>query len=458
MGILSRDQALAVARSILERSEADETEVILQSAEERFVRFAGSGPTQNGDRHRHQVSIRARVHCADGIREARATCDGIGDQQTSGALARAFELAQLAPPDSALGKLEGAYAGMRELGSEVLDLATLEHSFEDKAARVRQALALSKEAKLEPAGLMHTGGESLTIVNSAGREVHDGRTRASLSLTASVPGFDGGAGIAEATTERVAQLNPEEVFRRAIEKALMTSNARAIDPGQYTVLLEPIAVSSFLLFASYLGFGAQEVQEESSFLCGRIGQQLFPEALNVHDDANNAVLRNYAFDMEGTRKQRVPLIQNGVLQPPVTDADWARRLGVANTGHALAKPNTDGPKATDLVVAPGKHSAQELLAGIQRGLLITQFHYTNLIDPKDLLLTGMTRNGTFLVEGGEIVGAVKNLRYTESLVNALGNLSGIANEQEVAGALFDGVLITPAMRIENFRFTSSTDF
>ena len=162
--------------------------------------------------------------------------------------------------------------------------------------------------------------------------------------------------------------------------------------------------------------------------------------------------------MEGAPKQRVPLVLDGTPQPPVTDADWARRLERTNTGHALAKPNTDGPKATDLIVTPGNQTYEELLAGIDRGLLVTQFHYSNLIDPKDLLLTRMTRNGTFLVENGEIVCAVKNLRYTESLVNALGNLSGIGSELEVAGALFDGVLITPAMRIENFRFTSSTDF
>ncbi len=247
-------------------------------------------------------------------------------------------------------------------------------------------------------------------------------------------------------------------MRRAVRKADLGREPRHLDAGAYTVVLEPNAVSSLLLFASYVGFGAQDVAEESSFLCGRIGQKVFPESLTLHDDCHNEVYPGRPFDGEGAPRQRTCLVDRGTILGPVTDAAWAKKLGRENTGHAQPMPNTSGPKAFNLVVQPGDSSLEDLLAGVENGLLVTQFHYTNLIDPKDLLLTGMTRNGTFLIRDGEVVEAVKNLRFTESLVNAFKNLSGIGRDRSVAGALFDGEVVTPAMRIEDFRFTSTTDF
>jgi predicted Zn-dependent protease len=347
---------------------------------------------------------------------------------------------------------------MSSVGADELDAPTLAHGFGPKAEWVRAALAACNAEWLQPAGLATTSGRACCLVNSAGREVFGARSRASLSLTASEPGFVGGAGFADSIARRVGALDPERVFRRAVGKAVASRAPRSIPAGEYTVLLEPNAVSSILLFAAYHGFGAQDVQEESSFLCGRVGERLFPEALGIDDDAHNDIYPGLGFDGEGAPTRRVELLRRGVLTGPVTDSLWARKLGIANTGHALSMPNTEGPKPSNLVVHAGETSAADLLAGIERGLLVTQFHYTNMIDPKDLMLTGMTRNGTFLVEKGEVVGAVKNLRFTESLVRALSNVTGIAREREVAGALFDGEIITPALRIDGFRFTSTTEF
>lgn len=458
MEVLQREEALEVAQRIVERSAADETEVVVESTAQRFVRFADSGPTQSADRSRYHVAVRARLASDDGWREARATCDGLAEEGIAGALERSLELARLAPPNPELSALEGPFEGMADLGSGEPDADTLGHGFDAKAAWVKAALARCAEHKLEPAGLAETGAESCALVNSAGRAVFDVHGQASLSLTASAAGFEGGSGFAECLRQRVGEVDSEAVFERAVQKALANREPRPVDPGEYTVLLEPSAVSSILLFASYAGFGAQDVHEGASFLCGRVGKQVFPESLCISDDVGAAEFKGLAFDGEGSRKNRVELVRQGLLTGPVTDADWARKLDVPNTGHSLSKPNTAGPKALNLVVEPGTQSTAELIAGMDRGLVITQFHYSNLIDPKDLLLTGMTRNGTFLVERGEIVGAVKNLRFTESLVNALGNLTGLADTREVAGALFGGAIVTPALRIDGFRFTSSTDF
>jgi len=454
MPMLEQEEALEIARRVVDASGADETEVVIESEQDRFVRFADTGPTQSADRERHVVSIRARLKSDDGWREAKATCDGVGEEEIRAALEHAVALARVSPPDPELQPLGGPV----EVAPRRADPATLTHGFEEKARWVSQAIAACSEARLVPAGIAETTGEAACLVSSTGREVYASGSRATLALTASAPGFVSGAGFGDTIRAKAEAVDAEAVVRRAVGKAVRGRDPRPLAAGPYTVVLEPNAVSSILLFAAYQGFGAQDVAEESSFLCGRLGKQVFPDELSVHDDANNPIYPGCPFDAEGTPKERVKLVDRGVLTGPVTDAHWAHKLGCANTGHALPKPNTEGPKPGNLVVLPGDAGLEELIAGVERGLLITQFHYTNLIDPRDLLLTGMTRNGTFLIEKGELAGGVKNLRFTESLVNAFSNLSGVGREQEVAGALFDGEVVCPALRVEGFRFTSTTDF
>ncbi|MCB9915179.1 MAG: TldD/PmbA family protein [Planctomycetes bacterium] len=452
--MLQREEALEVARRLVDASTADETEVVVHGTRDRFARFAADGPTQSADREGAGVSVRARLRTPDGWREASASCDGLGEAQTLRTLRRACELAALAPPDPEQLPLGGPV----EVRAQAADLATVEHAFAEKARWIAAATAACRAEGLVPAGLAQTLGTSRTLVTSAGREVHASRSRASFQLTASGPDFVHGAGFADTRAARASELDADDVVRRAVHKAAAGREARSVAAGEYTVVLEPNAVSALLLFAAYQGFGAQDVAEESSFLCGRVGQRLFPEALSIDDDAHAPENPALPFDGEGSPRRRAPLVERGVLVGPVTDALWAHKLGCANTGHGLPRPNTSGPKAEHLVVHPGAESLAQLVAGVERGLLVTQFHYTNLIDPKELLLTGMTRNGTFLIENGELGPAVKNLRFTESLVRALGNLSGVGRERAVAGALFDGEVLTPALRLENFRFTSTTDF
>lgn len=452
--MLEREEALEIARRLIDASAADETEVKIESVSDRFARFAEAGPTQSADRVRHQVSVRARLRSDDGWREARAVCDGVGESQLRGTLQKACELAAVTPPDGDLLDLGGPV----RVAERRADAATVEHAFEEKARWIREATAACQGEGLVPAGLAETTGTAVALVNSRGREVYASSSRAALALTASGPDLVSGAGFADDIAGRAEEVDAESVVRRAVEKAARGRAPRALEAAPYTVVLEPNAVSALLLFAAYVGFGAQDVAEERSFLCGRLGQRVFPDDLCLDDDAHNEVYPGLPFDAEGTPKERVALIERGVLTGPVTDEEWARKLGCANTGHALPKPNTAGPKPGNLVVHAGRKRLEELVAGVDRGLLVTQFHYTNLIDPKDLLLTGMTRNGTFLIEGGEVGPAVKNLRFTESLVNALGNLREVGAAREVAGALFDGEVVTPALVLDDFRFTSTTDF
>jgi predicted Zn-dependent protease len=452
MELLDGEVALDAARDIIARSGADETEVTVESVTDRFVRYADEGPTQCGDRDRVDVSIRVRLRSADGgVREARARCGSIEGDRTDAALARALALAEASPARADLPPMGGPVdVQVREADPE-----TVAHSFDEKAVWVGRAVERCSAEGFQPAGLAETGAVSLAIANSAGRGVRGSASRASFALTASGAG---GSGWAEAIVSRVGELDYHGVVDRAVAKAVASREPAPVEAGRYTVVLEPAAVSSLLLFAGYQGFGAREVHEESSFLCGRVGKRPFSELLTLQDDAANEMYPGLPFDGEGTPKSTVPLVESGLLHGPVTDRLWASRTGAESTGHANPQPSEHGPEAKNLVVARGEQSLDELVAGVERGLLVTQFHYTNVIEPRDMVLTGMTRNGTFLIEDGRVVGAVRNLRFTQSLVEALANVTGVGSDAEVAGALFDGEIVSPPLRIDGFRFTSTTDF
>ena len=453
MPLLGPDDSRRAAELVLARSKTDETEVTVRSEHDRFARYAGDGPTQSADRERAVVSIRVRNSVDDGAgwREARATVGGTSESELFAALDRATELVGRAPANPDAVPLGGEAA----VRASELDADTAAHAFDEKARWIDAAVARSRAEGFDPAGMAHTTSVACGVYNSAGRAVHGAFQRAAFSLTATGPT---GSGLGERIHRRAGDVDAEAVVERALAKARLAQEPRAIDPGEMTVVLEPNAVSSLLLFAGYHGFGAREVVEESSFLCGRVGARAFAPDLSIADDAGNDVYPGLPFDGEGTPKERVVLVDSGVLKGPVTDPVYARKLGLPCTGHARPQPSSGGPAAQNLVVSPGRASSAELLAGVERGLLITQFHYTNVIDPRELVLTGMTRNGTFLIENGEVTRAVKNLRFTESLVRALSRVTGIGAQREVAGALFDGEIVAPALRIDGFRFTSSTDF
>jgi predicted Zn-dependent protease len=454
--MLIRDEreALDFARRVVESSPARETEVAIECVENRFVRFADGGPTQSADRERCEVAVRVRVDPPGGepgVCEARATSASLDFADARRALLRAIEFAENSAASTALLPL-GAPV---EVSSPPIDPAARAQTFAEKAAWIRDALAACAESGLAPAGLVDTSLVTRALCNSAGRAVSGRVSRASFSLTASA---EDGSGFAEEIARSPASIDARSVVRRSVEKASRARAPRAIDSGEYTVVLEPAAVGALFLFMSYQGFGARAVEEQSSFLCGRIGEQVLSPSITVADDAYHPLYSGFAFDGEGTPRRRTLLVDRGTLRGPVTDRRYAAACEVENTGHALPQPSLEGPRPQNLVISPGGEDLRALIGGVERGLLVTQLHYVNLIEPRELLLTGMTRNGTFWIENGRVGHAVKNLRFTESLVRALSRVRGVGRDVAVTGALFEGEMIAPALCIDRFRFTSTTDF
>ncbi|MEZ6004348.1 MAG: TldD/PmbA family protein [Planctomycetota bacterium] len=454
MAILSNDHAVELCQDLVSQSPAEETEVTLECTEDRFVRFAHLGPSQSADRERNEVAFRVRVKVDGELREARATCGTIEPDDMRATLERALMLAQYAEPLVDPQR----FGGEVEIAPSALERPTQDHTFREKAEWIRTAQEAAHRGGLSSAGLIQTTAMTRTLANSSGRVAHGSQARASFALTAYEDGDSGVTASNEIVHSNVDKLDIQSAIRQTVERAQAARNPEAVDPGEYTVVLMPRAVSALLLGMSYQGLGAQEYHESRSPLCGRVGERIFPDGLCLVDDVHHERSPGIPFDGEGSPTMRTELIRHGAFTGPVTDAHWARRLGLNNTGHGAAQPSPSGPSPRKLVLSPGHQSVEQLIAGVPNGLLVHQFHYTNLMEPREMVFTGMTRGGTFRIEGGRITRPVHNLRFTESLVRALTRVRGIGNQLEIAGSLFGGEVLCPALRVDGFRFTSTTAF
>jgi predicted Zn-dependent protease len=266
---------------------------------------------------------------------------------------------------------------------------------------------------------------------------------------------DGGTGYAEAVSMDATEIDAGAVGHEAAEKARASDNPVSIDAGDYPVVLEEYAVVDITDMLGYVGFSALAVQEERSF--AEPGRKVGSELVTIVDDGSDTAGLPMSIDYEGVRKERVTLLERGVCRDVVYDSQTAARAGRASTGHGLPAPNPYGPFPLNAVMSAGETPRDELIGGLDRGLLVTRFHYTNVVHPKLAMITGMTRDGTFLVEGGKLVGPVRNLRYTQSYLAALAGVSAVSGSRRTVRG-FLGAAVVPALRIDGWTFTGVTEF
>jgi predicted Zn-dependent protease len=313
-------------------------------------------------------------------------------------------------------------------------------------------IAAADEAGVTAYGSFATGAESIAVANSKGVRAAQLRTTSQL-ITVSM-GPDGGTGYAESAAVDASTIDGGALGREAAGKARASANAIALEPGEYPVVLEEYAVVDILDMLGYLGFSALAVQEGRSF--AEPGRRIGADTVSIWDDGHDAAGLPMAFDYEGVGKERVSLVDAGVCRDVVYDAQTASRAGRLSTGHGLPAPNPYGPFPINMLMAPGDASRQDLLDGLDRGLLVTRFHYTNPVHPKLAMITGMTRDGTFLVEDGTIVAPVRNLRYTQSYLEALAGVQAIGRERKTLRGFLGGSVV-PAVRIAGWTFTGATE-
>ena len=425
---------------------ASEAEAVVMREDGALTRFANSEIHQNVAQREVAVNLRVVIGKRVGVASSgRSDNEGLKTLAAKAvAIARVVEelpdwggLAMPRPPGPA---------------ADGFDLDTAAATPEFRADAARQVIAAADAAGVTAYGSFSTGTDTTAVANSNGVRVAGSRTTAHL-ITVSMGGA-GGTGYAESASVDATSIDPAAIGREAAEKAGASASAVAIEHGDYPVVLEEYAVVDLLDMLGYLGFSALAVQEERSFF--EPGKRIGSDLVTIRDDGMDPAGLPMSFDYEGLPKQRVELVERGACRNVVYDVQTAARDGVESTGHGLPAPNPYGPFPLNMVMEPGSATRDELIGGLDRGLLVTRFHYTNPVHPKLAIVTGMTRDGTFLVEGGRIVGPVRNLRYTQSYLDALRGTVAVGSERRTLKGFLGGVAV-PAVRIENWTFTGTTE-
>ncbi len=430
----------------------DETEVTVSRNWGGLTRFANNVVHQHVASDDTTVSVRVVLDGRVGTSTTNtATPEGVVE-----ALGRAFDAARLTPPDPYWPGLSGP----SELSSwdDRFDLPTAEASPSDRIAVVAELLGEldSKQTGHEQigAGALSTSANEVTFATSVGAHHFARSTRASMSTV--VMGQNRESGWAESGGVGLANIDAGALGSRAAKLCHDSAHPAPVEPGAHAVVLAPSAVMTLVDHLGLCAFSGKAYEEGRSAFSGRLGDLVASPLINVYDDALEPGAAGLPFDGEGTPKSRVELITNGVASAVVHDRTSALKAGVTSTGHGLPGPNPWGPYPSHLVLAPGDQSIDELIGGVEHGLLVTRFWYTRVVNQKQSLITGMTRDGTFRIEDGKIVGPVRNLRYNVSILDSLMSCDGVGD------TLFTccdegGDTRVPALRLRSFAFTSVTD-
>jgi predicted Zn-dependent protease len=445
---ISEEQARSAVQEVLEHPGADGIEVLVSGSESGVTRYAGSEIIQNTVQH----EVRAYVRAVAGNRVAVAETNQLDREHLSAAADQALQAAKASPPDSEFPGLPDPDDVGRASGVLRWDEATANASPAVRAQAVTDILKTVGGGSA--AGVYETSAHSYGVFSSTGIDCYDAFTRCVMTCLVEI---DGATGWGEMSSHRMDQVDVSSTAGIATEKASRSVGATDGKPGVYEVVLEPSAVAMLVDFLSFMGFGAKQVIEGQSFLSTRAGQTVASENVTVADDVFDDLSVGIGFDMEGVPKRRVELIDGGRAAHPVTDLRTARKLGSPATGH-YSGSGEYGPYAFNPVLAAGDSSLEDLIGGISKGLLITRFHYVNILDRPATSLTGMTRDGTFRITDGEIGEAVHNFRFAQSVLDALASVDGVGSDLAAFAPEYGsfGSTVAPALRMREFNLASTT--
>jgi predicted Zn-dependent protease len=448
--MMTEGEAKAFLSSALECSDADEAEASLGGGAHSLTRFANNTIHQNVSEERYELSVRVSY----GARTARATTTSLDESAVRETVFRAQEMARRSSPIEGLLPMAG---GSGTPDKKCYWESTAGASAEKRAAMARAVIDRCEGENLSCAGIVATMegafaeyGEltPFAVMNTKSLFRYHKLTQARFSTTVHA---DGSSGWAAASSADVEEINAPELAERAVAKALQGKNPKPLDPGRYSVVLEPEAVSNLLWFLCE-GFGALTVKEGRSFLSGRLGEKIVGENVTIRDDVYHPLHVGVPFDWEGVEKKNVDLIDKGLSRGVVHDRSTAKAEGTESTGHGLPVPNTEGPLATHLVMDGGDSSLQDLISSVDTGVLVTRFWYTRVVDPIKVIITGMTRDGTFMIEKGKVTRPLMNMRFNESVLKTLASIEGMT-AQTVASDL-----VVPGVKAGGFSFSSGTSF
>jgi PmbA protein len=435
-----------LAERVLRLSDADETEVHIDFVADALTRFANNAIHQNVAEQTLSVSVRTVF---DG-RTARASTNKTDDESLRRAVAASATLARSQPKNPDLLPMPGpqTYPKVNRYFP-----ATAGATPKDRAAAVARVTEFAEQNKQTAAGIFSTGAAVMAMANSKGLFASYRQSRAEFSITIME---QDSSGWAKASAPDRGQIDTEQLAQRASEKAAASRHPKEVEPGRWTVILEPAAVLDLVGFLFY-DFAGTAVLDQRSCFTNRIGKQVMGENLSIHDDVTHNLQSGPPFDGEGMPRQTVLLVERGVPRHLVYACSTAKKMKTRPTGHGLPLPNQDGEAPFNLVFGGGNTSLETMVATTDRGILLTRLWYIREVDPYEKILTGMTRDGTFLVENGKISSGLRNFRFNQNILEMLSNVGQMSPAVRAAGEeSFD--MVVPAMKVRDFHFTEVTKF
>ena len=436
MSILSTEEAREILKKALSFSKADECEVSLNGSEGGNIRYARNAVSTAGD----MSSMGLAISSTFGKKTGSATINEFDDASLEKVVRRSEELAQLAPANPEYVSLEEPKTFAESI---TFNPSTARVNPDIRAEAVRKSLEVAKAANLEAAGYLENTTSFRAIMNSKGLYAYNKDTDVSFSVTTRNQAGTGSGYVSNSFND-IAKLDTLALTKIAAGKANGSAGARAIEPGKYTVILEPLAASD-MLSNLVRGFDARGAEEGRSFMSKkggetRLGEQLFNEQVNIYSDPFNPELPGATWNGDGLPVEKTSWVEKGIVKNLSYSRFWAQKKGV--------KPL---PSAGRIIMEGGSASLEDLIKSTEKGILVTRFWYIRSVDPQTLLLTGLTRDGTFYIENGKIMFPIKNFRFNESPIIMLNNVEALGKAER------NGNMIVPPMKIRDFTFSSLSD-
>ncbi|MGH9530607.1 MAG: TldD/PmbA family protein [Terriglobales bacterium] len=459
--MLDKSQADDIFSRIRKQTIADEVEMLIYGGRSALTRFANNTIHQNVDEENHVVSVRASF----GGRTARASTNKFDDESLRRVVQASESLAKVQHEDADLLAMPANSGNSNAMSPNRRFDQTASITPQDRAQAVSKIVSTAQKHKLATAGIFSTGESVEGVFNSRGLSDWHTQTSSEISITMLAPDSSGWQ---KANSPDVSVLDPSALSEIAARKAMESSSPKEISAGKYTVILEPAAVLDMAGFM-FWDFGGLAILDQRSFLNNRVGSKVFGENINVWDDVAHPLQSGSPFDGEGMRRQRVQLIEHGVVKRLVYSRATARKMSESEhknevgpievTGHGFPIPNEMGEAPMNIVFGGQSNpkTVDQMIASTERGMLVTRLWYIREVDPYEKILTGMTRDGTFYVEDGKVRHGVRNFRFNESLIHMFSNVEDMGIPVRASGEeSFD--MVVPAMKIRDFNFTEVTKF
>ncbi len=423
-----------------------EVEAMLAVGVNALTRFANNTIHQNVSERGGHISVRAVI---DG-RTARASSNRFDADSIRRVTSEAIAITRLQAPDADVLPLPGPG---RVTTVDRFFAATATATPADRARAVKEAIDAVESESLIAAGIYSTNQSALAMLNSRGLFGYHEETMAQFSITA-IGADSSGWGKGSACDAR--SLDTRTLAARAARKATASAQPKELAPGHYTVILEPAAVLD-LVGQMFGDFGATAIEDGRSFLTARAQDKLFGENITITDDVYHEAQAGAPFDGEGVPRQTLTLVERGQIRQIPYSRQSARKAGAEPTGHGFPLPNEYGEAPMNIVIAGGDTSVEQMIASASRGLLVTRLWYIREVDPYQKIMTGMTRDGTFAIENGQVTCGVRNFRFNQSLIDLLQNVEALSPSQRASGEeSFD--MVVPAMKATNFHLSEVTKF